>query len=68
MCSNGALHGRECLISLSSSNDRPIACEKFKVSASSVCEVEVLNKNPLGSVLGCAVEVEVDAEVILMHP
>ena len=57
MCSNRVLRGWERLISLSSSNDRPIACEKLGVSGSSACGVEALNKNPSGSMLGCAMEV-----------
>ena len=61
MCSNGALRGREQLISLSSSNDRLIACEKLGVSGSFACGVEALNKkNPFGLRVCCAVEVEVD--------
>ena len=54
--SGGVLHGREWLISLSPTT----SCEKLGVSGSSAYEVEALNKNPFGPMLGRVVEVKVD--------
>ena len=62
VCSNGVLQvGSGLFLSPSTS------CEKLGVSGSSACEVEALSKNSFGPMLGCTVEVEVEADVILMR-
>ena len=63
MCSNGVLHGQEWFISLSPST----SYEKLGVSGPSTSEVEVLNKNSFWPILVYAMEIEVEADVIMMR-